>query len=148
MFVRSLLGIIQLLMSPNTAQRIFIFFVIVAIPISLWPFWDLATLYTAVKNMESPIDFDMGIFYLWLISVFFTLYFIQKKGLEKGKEFSSKLASLFLVIHFLTILLLAYALPIAIKHWLIENNYQYCSTQEYTGISRSELGHYTKGRCN
>lgn len=138
-------------MSPNTAQRIFIFFVIVAIPISLWPFWDLLTLFTAVKENNSTVTFEMGIFYLWLISIFFTLYFIQNKGTKKesrkGEKFNSKLASLFLVIHFLTILLLAYVLPIGIQHWLINNNYQHCSTQEYTGTSRSELNLYTTGQC-
>jgi len=134
-------------MSPKTAQRVFIFFVIIAIPASLWPFWDLLALFTAVKNNNNPIAFDMGVFYFWLMSVFFTLYFIQKKGLQKGDQFNAKQASLILVVHFLAILLLAYAIPFGVKQWLAENNYQYCPTNERISVSRSEVTHYAKGQC-
>ncbi|GAB1268118.1 hypothetical protein NBRC116493_13710 [Aurantivibrio infirmus] len=135
-------------MSPKTAQKIFIFLVIIAIPLTLWPFWELWTIFKAIKNSREIVVIDSGIFYLWLMSVFFTFYLIQRKGLQEHSSLNTRHASLAIVIQFLVITIVAYSLPIALKHWLIENQYQLCIKVKKPGtITDTTIERYSLSGC-
>lgn len=148
-------------MTPETAQKGFVFLNILAIPAVGYAVYDYFRVMREMANENSLIEFDSGTYYLTLMSVFWLLLVIQKGGLNleikpvnhtlffRLSSFVHKKMGAFLVVWFVGCLVISNIVPIYVNYKFERSNYLKC--KNLNEISRTARGNswiYTKGECD
>lgn len=147
-------------MNPTLAKIIFILFVLIAIPASIYPFLEAGEALTALSKNENEIYFDTGVFYLFLMSsmiVMGCMEMLARVSATEGKqtspliinlgEVTKKYASKILIGWFLFTLVVANVAPIYVNYELENAGYQSChDPREISRVSPGKSLIYLKGK--
>lgn len=135
-------------MNPKLAQILFIFFIILAVPVVGYAVYDFYSVKTALANGEPQIPFDSGTYYLLLGSIFWVLGFIQVVGKRNADSKVLKYASPMLIVWFITVLALANVIPYYLESNLEGAGYVKCDDpSEISRVSRGKSSIYKKEKC-
>ena len=136
-------------MNQKTAQRIFIFFNIVAVILIAYVVDDFISILSSIEEMKDKINFDSGIYYFFLITIFWVFSLIQYVGLRNGESSIVKYANQISVLWFISMLILANLVPFYVKGKLVEAGYSKCSdTREISRVAKGESSIYSLEKCN
>lgn len=135
-------------MNQKTAQRIFIFFNIVAVILIAYVVDDFISIFSSVDAKKDKINFDSGIYYFFLITIFWVFSLIQYVGLRNGESSIVKYANQITVVWFIFTLILANLLPLYVTGKLEEAGYNKCTdTREISRVAKGESSIYSLEKC-
>ena len=114
------------LMNQRTAQRLFIGLNVLAIPIVLYPVFELCRVAIEVFDRNSEVRYYSGDFHFLLMSVFWVMWIIQRTGRKGDREWVAKKAQKLLIGWFIGCLALAALIPLGLEYGLTKAGYQEC----------------------
>lgn len=110
--------------------------------------YDAITIINAISNSQNIIQYDSGVYYLLLLSVFWLMSFIEYKGRKNGLESVSSYTGKSIIIWFLVTLLLANIIPFYWQHKFESHGYTAChDPEEINRVARGDSFVMMKGTC-
>ena len=136
-------------MKQKTAQRIFVFFNIIAVVLIAYVVDDFISVLSSIEAKQDEVNFDSGIYYFFLITIFWVFSVIQYVGLRNSESSIVKYANQIIIVWFVLMLILANLLPFHVKGKFEEMGYSKCSDpKEISRVARGESSIYSLGKCN
>lgn len=138
-----------MLMSPKTAQIIFVIFNILAVVAVVYAINDYLYVSSSVTNQSEVISFDSGTYYLILISVFWVFSVIQYVGQRNEQSWLLKYANQVIIAWFVVMLILANVIPHYLQTRLEYGGYTKCEDPaEISRVGRGESSLYMRPGCD
>ena len=135
-------------MNQKIAQRIFIFFNIIAVVLVAYVVNDFVSINSAIIDKEKIIPFDSGIYYFLLMTVFWVFSVIQYAGLKKKESKILKYANKIIVVWFVFILFLANLIPYYLSNKIEISGYVKCDDpSEISRVVKGESSLYKLDGC-
>lgn len=135
-------------MNQKTAQRIFIFFNIIAVILIAYVINDFISVLSSIDVEKDKINFDTGIYYFFMITIFWVFSVIQYVGLRNSESLLVKYANQVSIAWFIFTLVLANLLPLYVKGKLEDAGYSECSDpREISRVARGISSIYSLEKC-
>lgn len=134
-------------MRPEIAQRVLTLLYVAAVPATVYPLWRLVDVRNAVRQQQPAISFDSGVFYFFLMSIFFTFFIIQKVGAVNPRGKIIRNASKLVIAHFVCALALASSLAFVVPAWLERQGYSKCPLYDAHRVARGKRMLFLLGDC-
>lgn len=133
-------------MRPEVADRCLVLLYLMAVPITIYPIWQLTDIYRAVQFSRHIIVMTSGVSYYLLGIVLLTLGVIHAAGTLRPNGIIMRYASGILLTSFLLALFIAAALSWSVPTLLERSGYSRCGPDTFR-IARGETLIYALTEC-